>query len=141
MTAEENKQVVRELYEEVFQKHRLELVDRFIHDDYVQHNPDLPKGKAGFIEFHLGFFSAIPDAFASINQLVAEGDLVWVYNTITGTHLGPGIAGLEPTGNAIRYDVVDMFRLRDGKLADHWDVADTRALFTQVGAIRAVGAS
>jgi predicted SnoaL-like aldol condensation-catalyzing enzyme len=40
-----------------------------------------------------------------------------------------------PTGNRIEYDVVDMFCLRDGKLCEHWDVADTRALFTQVGAI------
>jgi len=138
VTCEENKQVVRELYEEVFQKHRLDLVDQFIADDYVQHNPDLPAGKKGFVEFHTVFFGAIPDAFPAINQMVAEDDLVWVYNTITGTHTGPGFLDRSPTGNAIRYDVVDMFRLRDGKLVDHWDVADTRALFTQVGAVRAV---
>jgi predicted SnoaL-like aldol condensation-catalyzing enzyme len=138
MTLEENKQVLRELYEEIFQKHRLDLVDRFIADDYVQHNPDLPAGKAGFVEFHVDFFTAMPDAFAAINEMVAERDLVWVYNTITGTHTGPGIAGLPPTGNQIRYDVVDMFRLRDGKLVDHWDVADTRALFTQAGGLAPV---
>jgi predicted SnoaL-like aldol condensation-catalyzing enzyme len=136
MTAEQNKQIVHQLYEEVFQKHRLELVDRFIDDAYVQHNPDLPAGKKGFVEFHKVFFAAIPDAFPAVNEIVAEGDLVWVYNTITGTHTGSGFAGLEPTGNKIKYDVVDMFRLRDGKLVDHWDVADTRALFTQVGALQ-----
>lgn len=135
METEKNKQVVRELYEEIFQNHRLDLVDRFIHDDYVQHNPDLPAGKAGFIEFHIAFFSAIPDAYASINRIVAEDDLVFVYNTITGTHTGEGILDRPPTGNKIKYDVVDMFRLRDGKLCDHWDVADTKALFFQVGAI------
>jgi predicted SnoaL-like aldol condensation-catalyzing enzyme len=132
---DKNKQVIRELYEEIFQKHRLELVDRFIHDDYIQHNPDLPKGKAGFVEFHVAFFAAIPDAFASINRMIAEDDLVFVYNTITGTHTGEGFLGRSPTGNKIRYDVVDMFRLRDGRLSEHWDVADTRALFLQVGAI------
>jgi predicted SnoaL-like aldol condensation-catalyzing enzyme len=138
MSAEDNKQVIRDIYEEIFQKHHLELVDKFINDDYVQHNPDLPKGKKGFIEFHINFFAAMPDAFAKINQMIAEGDLVWVYNTITGTHTGKGIADLPPTGNTIKYDVVDMFRIRDGKLAEHWDVADTRALFTQVGAIEPV---
>jgi predicted ester cyclase len=67
--------------------------------------------------------------------MLAEDDLVWVYNTIAGTHTGEGFLGLPPTGNKIKYDVVDMFRLRDGKLSEHWDVADTKALFSQVGAI------
>jgi len=136
LSAETNKQVVREFYEEVFRKHDLGAVDRFMHDDYIQHNPDAAQGKKGFVDFHIGFFSAIPDSCASINEIVADGDLVYVYNTITGTHTGEGFLGYPPTGNQIRYDVVDMFRLRDGKLCEHWDVADTRALFTQVGAIR-----
>ncbi len=137
MTADENKRIVRALYEQVFQRHRLDLVDEFIADDYVQHNPALPAGKKGFVEFHTVFFRAIPDAFAAINEMLAEGDYVWVYNTITGTHTGAGFLDRPPTGNAISYDVVDMFRLKDGKLVDHWDVADTRALFTQVGAVQA----
>jgi predicted SnoaL-like aldol condensation-catalyzing enzyme len=135
---ENNKQVVRDFYEQVFHKRDLTAVDRFMHDDYIQHNQDTRQGKSGFIEFHLGFFAAIPDSCATINQIVAEGDLVYVYNTITGTHAGPGFLDHPPTGNKINFDVVDMFRLRDGKLCEHWDVADTRALFTQVGAIKEV---
>jgi predicted SnoaL-like aldol condensation-catalyzing enzyme len=136
MDPERNKQVVRDVYRDLFNARDLSQVDRFIRDDYVQHNPDLPKGKAGFVEFHTVFWAAIPDFHATINHLVAEGDLVWVYNTIRGTHAGTGFLGLPPTGNKIEYDVVDMFRIRDGKLAEHWDVADTRRLFSQVGAIQ-----
>jgi predicted SnoaL-like aldol condensation-catalyzing enzyme len=135
MSAGNNKKVVKEFYEEVFRKHNLNVVDRFMHDDYIQHNPDANQGIAGFIKFHIGFFAAIPDSCATINEIIAEGDLVYVYNTITGTHTGEGFLGYPPTGNKVKYDVVDMFRLRDGKLCEHWDVADTRALFTQVGAI------
>lgn len=138
MGAEENKKIVREFYEEIFRKHNLGATDRYMHDDYIQHNPDADQGLKGFVEFHVEFFAAIPDHYARVNQVVAEGDLVYVYNTITGTHTGEGFLGLPPTGNKIHYDVVDMFRLRDGKLCEHWDVADTRALFTQVGAIRSV---
>jgi len=138
MNTENNKKVVREFYEEVFRKHDLAAVGRFMHDDYIQHNPDASQGKAGFVEFHEGFFAAIPDSCATINQMVAEGDLVYVYNTITGTHAGEGFLEYPPTGNKVHYDVVDMFRLRDGKLCEHWDVADTRALFTQVGAIKPI---
>ena len=136
MERERNKKVVREFYEEVFRKHDLAAVDRFMHDDYIQHNPDVRQGRKGFVDFHKGFFAAIPDSCATINQIVAEGDLVFVYNTITGTHIGKGFLDYPPTGNQLCYDAVDMFRLRDGKLCEHWDVADTRALFTQVGAIK-----
>jgi predicted SnoaL-like aldol condensation-catalyzing enzyme len=133
---ERNKQVIEDFYREVFQKHDLDAVGRFMHDDYIQHNADCPQGKAGFLEFHRGFFAAMPDFYPVINQMIAEGDLVWVYNTITGTHTGQGFLDYPPTNNDIRYDVVDMYRLRDGKVCEHWDVADTRALFTQVGAIQ-----
>ena len=136
MERERNKKVVREFYEEVFRKHDLAAVDRFMHDDYIQHNPDVRQGRKGFVDFHKGFFAAIPDSCATINQIVAEGDLVFVYNTITGTHTGKGFLDYPPTGNQLCYDAVDMFRLRDGKLCEHWDVADTRALFNQVGAIK-----
>jgi len=137
MNPEDNKKTVQSFYEEVFHKRDLTVLDTFMHDEYIQHNPDAAQGKAGFVEFHIGFFSAIPDFRATINRIVADGDLVFVYNTITGTHSGEGFLGYLPTGNRIHFDVVDMFRLRDGKLCEHWDVADTRALFTQVGAIKA----
>jgi predicted SnoaL-like aldol condensation-catalyzing enzyme len=135
MSTENNKKVVEAFYNEVFHKHNLSAVDRFMHDDYIQHNPDVAQGKTGFTEFHKGFFAAIPDSCATINRIVAEGDIVFVYNTVTGTHSNSGFLDFQPTGNKLNYDVVDMFRLRDGKLSEHWDVADTRALFTQVGAI------
>jgi predicted SnoaL-like aldol condensation-catalyzing enzyme len=138
MSAEENKRIVREFYEEVFNKRNLAVTDRYMHDDYIQHNPDADQGLKGFVKFHIGFFAAIPDFHAQINQIVADGDLVHIYNTVTGTHAGEGFLGLPPTGNKMRFDVVDMFRLRDGKLCEHWDVADTRALFLQVGALKEV---
>jgi predicted SnoaL-like aldol condensation-catalyzing enzyme len=138
MNVESNKKVVREFYEAVFCKHDLTVVDRFMHDDYIQHNPDADQGKTGFINFHKGFFAAIPDQCATIIQMVAEGDLVYVYNRITGTHTGEGFLSHPPTGNKVEFDVVDMFRLREGKLCEHWDVADTRALFSQVGAIKKI---
>jgi len=138
MGIENNKKVVTEFYDEVFRKRDLSVVHKYMHDDYIQHNPDADQGSAGFIEFHKGFFAAIPDFRATIIQMVAEGDLVYVYNRITGTHTGKGFLNHAPTGNRIEFEAVDMFRLRDGKLCEHWDVADTRALFSQVGAIKSI---
>ena len=138
MDTEQNKQVVRDFYELVFHQRDLSAVSRFMREDYIQHNPDADQGSAGFIAFHEGFFAAIPDFRATIIQLVAELDLVYVYNRITGTHTGKGFLNYPPTGNKIAFDAVDMFRLREGKLCEHWDVADTRALFTQVGGLKEI---
>jgi predicted SnoaL-like aldol condensation-catalyzing enzyme len=108
MDAGNNKKVVQEFYQVVFQKHDLSAVSRYMHEDYIQHNPDADQGMKGFIAFHKGYFAAIPDSRATINRMVAEDDIVFVYNTITGTHTGEGF------------------------------VADTRALFTQVGGLREI---
>lgn len=133
--ASTNRDVVSRFYEDVFLRHDLSRIDEYMLDDYIQHNADCPQGKAGFVEFHKGFFAAIPDFRATINMMVAEDDKVFVYNTITGTHTGHGFLDYPPTNNQIRFDTMDMYRLRDGRLCEHWDVADTRALFTQVGEV------
>ena len=138
MDAENNKRIVQEIYEVVFNNHDLSAVGQYMHEDYIQHNPDVDQGMKGFVKFHERFFTAIPDFCAAINRLVAEDDMVFVYNTITGTHTGEGFLHYKPTGNKIKFDVVDMYRLRDGKLCEHWDVADTRALFTQVGGLKEI---
>ena len=80
-------------------------------------------------------FTAMPDFCYTINKIVAEGDTVMMYSTTTATHLGEWL-GNPPTGNQLNFDVVDIFRIENGKIAEHWDVADTLKLFTQVGKIK-----
>lgn len=62
---------------------------------------------------------------------------IWCSSATPSPGLTPDTVSWDypPTNNEIRFDTVDMYRLRDGRLCKHWDVAGTRALFTQVGAI------
>ena len=53
MAAEDNRRIVEAFYREVLNGHNLDIVDRYMHKDYVQHNPLAAQGSAGFIEFHL----------------------------------------------------------------------------------------
>lgn len=129
------KQVARGFYEAFFVNHDLDTVDRFMHNGYIRHNAYCPQGRIGFAASYRNFFAAIPDSRATINTMVAEDDLVFAYNTVTGTHTGPGFLDYPPTSNQICYDTMDMYRLRDGKVCEQWNVADTRALFTQVEAV------
>jgi len=134
-TPAHNKKLVETLCMTVFQKHDFSHLDEIMRDDYIQHNEDTPQGKTGFIEFFEQMFKAMPDFNYTIKEIVAEGDIVMMYSTTTATHSGEWL-GNPPTGNKLNFDVVDIFRIQNGKIAEHWDVADTLKLFTQVGKIK-----
>jgi len=130
-----NREIIEMLCKEVFNGHNFKMLDQYMRDDYIQHNQDVPQGKAGFKEFFTITFKSLPDFGYTIKRIVAEGDYVMLYARTTGTHTdGPWI-NHPPTGNKINIDAVDIFRFQDGKIAEHWDVADTFNLFRQVGVI------
>ena len=128
-----NKDVVSRFYNDVFINHDMSRLDEYMRDDYIQHNPDCPQGKAGFVEFFDVIFAAVPDFTYTLRKMVAEGDIVMAHSTTTGTHSGGPWLGQEADGSRLSFDVVDMFRLEDGKIAEHWDVADTFTFFGQLG--------
>jgi predicted SnoaL-like aldol condensation-catalyzing enzyme len=132
-----NKDVVRQFCEDVFVKHDLSKLDDCMRDDYIQHNPDCPQGKTGFVEFFTEIFTAIPDFKYTLLKIVGEGDLVFMYSKTTGTHRGTWL-GMPATGNKLDFNVVDIFRLQDGLIAEHWDVADTLTLFATIGKAKIV---
>lgn len=131
---EKNKKLVETLCTTVFQKHDFSRLNEIMRDDYIQHNEDVPQGRTGFKEFFEQMFKAMPDFSYTIKKIVAEGDTVMMYSTTTATHLAEWLRN-PPTGNKLKFDVVDIFRIENGKIAEHWDVADTLKLFTQVGKI------
>ena len=132
---ENNKKLVETLCKSVFQNHDFSRLDEIMRDDYIQHNEDVPQGKAGFRQFHELFFEAMPDFTYTVKKIIAEGDTVMLYAAVTATHQGEFL-GNPPTGNELNFDTVDIFRIEDGKIAEHWDVADTLKLFTQLGKIQ-----
>lgn len=131
-----NKKLLEDFCAAVFVNHDLSNLDHYMKDGYIQHNPDVPQGKAGFREFFEITFKAMPDFRYILKDIVADGDRVWMYSTTTGTHNGGEWLGMQPTGKRLSFDVVDLFRIEDGKLAEHWDVADTLTLFTQIGKVK-----
>jgi steroid delta-isomerase-like uncharacterized protein len=120
--------------EEVFGKKDFSQLDRFVRADYIQHNPLVAQGSAGFRQFFEAWFKASPDFRHEVKQIAVDGDRVWVFGAYSGTHAGDWL-GLPATGRAYSFDAVDIFRIEDGKLAEHWDVLDTYSLFRQLGAI------
>ena len=131
-----NREVVERFLDDVFVRHDMSRLDEYMRDDYMQHNPDCPQGKAGFLEFFGVIFGAMPDFHYAVKRVVADGDLVMAWCTSLGTHTGGEFLGQAATGNAVKFDVVDIFRMQDGLIAEHWDVADTFTFFSQLGVVK-----
>ncbi len=132
-TAAENKDVVSRFYNDVFINHDMSRIDEYMRDDYIQHNADCPQGKSGFLEFFDTIFKAVPDFRYTLHKMVAEDDIVMAYSQTSGTHTGGEWIGQKASGKSLCFNVIDVFRVQDGKIAEHWDVADTYTFFTQLG--------
>ena len=134
MSPEENKDVVRRFIEEIQNAGRVELIEEIFAPDFVDHNP-LP----GFAPTRNGtkqMFSYVrksfPDFHMTINSMIAEGDMVATRKTLHATHQGEYM-GVQPTGNHLQMEVIDIFSVAYGKLAEHWTVIDRFAMMEQLG--------
>ena len=105
-----NGALVARLYAEVFNGHDLSAAESLLSEAYVQHNPQVPTGRAGFMQAFRGFHSAYPQLHVEVKRVVAEGDLVVVHSHWQ----------LSPTDRGSA--VVDIFRVANGALVEHWDV-------------------
>jgi steroid delta-isomerase-like uncharacterized protein len=114
----------------------LSVIDEFVADDFVEHEefPGISQDKAGVTQFFSMFRAAFPDFRMEPHEMVAEGDLLCVRSTTTGTHEGE-FMGVPPTGKRIAVEGFDMIRLRDDQVTDHWGLLDAMALMQQLGAI------
>jgi predicted SnoaL-like aldol condensation-catalyzing enzyme len=114
-----NKRLVFDFWREVLEGGHLELTDKYLAPDYIQHNPVVPTGRAGFVSF----FSKIakphdikPTIQAPLVSVVAEKDLV-VLSFVRER--------ADPTDATKKYTTTgfDMFRVEGGKIVEHWDTA------------------
>lgn len=137
--AQTAKAVVRRNTEEVQGGGDFALFDQLFADDFVDHTPQ-PGGtpdKAGARALYAALRQAFPDFHAVIHWQSAEGDRVTTFKTYHGTHAGV-LFGLAPTGRKVRFDTVDVMRVRDGRITEHWGVAHLYSLLQQVGALPAM---
>lgn len=135
---ERNKSVVRRFIEEVQNEKKMELFDELNAEDFVNLSapPGMASDREGGKMFLGGFLSAFPDSRVTIDDMIAEGDRVATKKTFTGTHSAEGI-GIPPTGNRVTIQYVDILRLRDGRIVEHWLSMDQLSFMQQLGVIPA----
>jgi steroid delta-isomerase-like uncharacterized protein len=134
MSAEKNKGIVQRLFNEVM-KGNLAIADELIAEDYAQHSMfGIPNGREAFKQFFMGFASAVPDAQFVIEDVIAEEDKVVSRFTVTGTQQG-ALPGIPPTGKKFTLRGIDIFRLKDGRILEHWDAVDQLGMLQQLGLV------
>jgi steroid delta-isomerase-like uncharacterized protein len=106
-------------------------------EDFVDHTPQpgMTPNKDGVRDLYHRLRVAFPDFRAHIHWQAADGELVTTYKIYHGTHLGTFL-GLAPTGRKIHFETVDVMRVRNGKITDHWGVANLFSLMQQLGALK-----
>jgi predicted SnoaL-like aldol condensation-catalyzing enzyme len=108
---EANKRTVREFYERAFNEGEAEeAVERYLGPTYTQHNPQAADGADAFIGFVRWYRGEYPQLSVEIKRMIAEGDLVVTHGVIKTSPEDRGTAA------------VDIFRLEEGKIVEHWDV-------------------
>ncbi|HEY4324958.1 MAG TPA: ester cyclase [Mucilaginibacter sp.] len=115
MEQKSNKTIVLECYRKIIRDLDLSIIDTYIKEDYIQHSPTVKTGRAGILEM-LTFLKTLPKPAAispsPIIRVIAEGDFVAV-------HLDVRFMGK-------RMAVVDLYRLENGQLAEHWDAGQVQ---------------
>jgi len=128
------KAVVRRNTEEVQGNGNFEVFEELFADDFVDHTPqpDMTPDKAGVRHLYSYTRAAFPDFHAEIHWQLADGDRVTTYKTYHGTHEGQFL-GVAPTHRKIQFDSVDVMRVQNGRITDHWGVGNFLSLMQQIG--------
>jgi predicted SnoaL-like aldol condensation-catalyzing enzyme len=108
---DENKALITEFLRRIFQEQNPPAAAELITERYIQHDPEMPTGKAGFLSKLPGLYVEFPKLHTEVKHLWAEGDYVIVHSWYRFTPQDRGAA------------VVDIFRIQDGKVDEHWGIA------------------
>ena len=133
-TLERNRELVRRMNAEVWNKADLDAIDAFFRPDFVLHFlPDgsETRGTEGLREHVRELHGAFPDWSEDIKRIVAEGDLVVIHYVSSGTNQGQWL-GKPPTGNKVHVNEMSIFRIEDGRIAEQWLLPDMGSMQQQL---------
>lgn len=128
--------VVRRNTEVVQGKGNWEVFDELFTDNFVDHTPQpgTTPDKAGVRQLYQALRTAFPDFHADIQWQIAADNLVTTYKIYHGTQTGP-ILGVAPTGRTVEFETIDVMKVVDGKITDHWGVGNLLKMMVQLGAV------
>ena len=133
MTPESNKELIRHIMEDGFNKQDMAVVHATFHSDYARHGHGVASmtSLAEHVEDLQARHAAFDDARFTIQNIVADGDTVAVQFVFTGVHKGE-FNGLTASGNSVSRPAAAFFKVRDGKVAEGTVFADGAGFMAQM---------
>ncbi|HLX55599.1 MAG TPA: ester cyclase [Ktedonobacteraceae bacterium] len=142
MSTEDNKALARRFIQEIWDQKNLAVADELMAASHVRYNPGsppgLPSGLEGFKLFGSAYFAAFPDLRTTIEDQVAEGEMVVTRWTSHGTNTG-SLFGLPATHKSATITGITIIRIVDGKVVQTWTNFDNLGMLQQLGAVPAPG--
>lgn len=135
MSTEKNKALIQ-TFTDLINAKQLDTALTLLSPNFVDHTPPagLPSGISGLRLFYTMQLNAFPDGYTTSLDMIAEGDKVVHRTSGEGTHQGMFL-GIPPTGKHIKWFSIDIWRVADSKLAEHWVEADRLSLMQQFGLV------
>jgi steroid delta-isomerase-like uncharacterized protein len=124
-----------ERFAETLTAHDLDAFSTLLHPDYVNHNRYAEPGKAGSVAVFGAFLGAFEDFQVETDDIIDAGGTVVGRYTYRGRHTGTFL-GVPASGTEIEMHSIDIWCVRDGLFAEHWDELNTLEFLQQMGAIR-----
>jgi predicted SnoaL-like aldol condensation-catalyzing enzyme len=141
MSSEQNKALVRRIFEEGINQNKPGVFDELIAPSYVNYDFPAPAPGPEGLKMIIGLFqAAFPDMRVTIEEELAEGNKVITRGYFSGSHQGD-FQGIPPTGRQIKVKYIDIWRVENGKLVENWVQMDQLGLMQQLGVIPAPGAA
>ena len=123
-----------ERFAQTLTDHDLDAFAELLDDQYVNHNRYAAPGKDGSVATFAAFLAAFEDFRVEVNDIIDAGETLVGRYTYRGRHIGTFI-GVPPSGAQIEMHSIDIWRVRAGRLQEHWDELNSLEFFQQIGAI------
>lgn len=133
MLTDDNKALVQRFYDEVINQRNLAALGQFVSPNAVNHTvpAGLPQGPSQFLSMHL---NAFPDVKVTVEDLLADGDKVVALISVQGTQQG-AFRAISATGRPITVMGINIFRIVNGQIAEHWGLTDRLSALQQLGVV------
>ncbi|MDP1573775.1 MAG: ester cyclase [Coxiellaceae bacterium] len=138
MTVEKNKILIQRYFEEAWNQGKLEVLDEIIDQNYINHSPGSPNpepGPKGLKPIISAIRKGFPDLHFEIKNMVVTDDQVAIHSVMHGTHTGE-LFGMAPTGKKVAVNQMQIERIKNEKIVEHWRQSDDMGMMRQLGQIK-----